>query len=126
MGWRRKWVVRINVLANGGSDREEIREFTVDTIARLRGAVESARADPLVRRYRFERIHYLDRTDAPTACACGRALEGPLSVRAERAWVDCRGCPGHVLYRCRDCSLVTVWPTPSRECTPTRPPAFGP
>ncbi|MGH3646904.1 MAG: hypothetical protein ACRDTM_06980 [Micromonosporaceae bacterium] len=126
MGWRRKWIVRINVLESRSCDREEIREITVDTIARLRAAVESARADPKVRRYRFERIHYLDHTDAPDRCGCGRKLEGPLPVRAERAWVSCRGCPGHVLYRCRGCTRVTVWPAPSRECEPAQTPAFGP
>ncbi len=114
------------MLESGTSDREEIREITVDTIAKLRAAVEIARADPMVRKYRFERMHYLDHDDAPSHCDCGRELEGPLSIRAPRAWVDCRGCPGHVLYRCRDCARVTVWPDPSRECQPMRPPAFGP
>ncbi|MGH3715833.1 MAG: hypothetical protein ACRDT4_20595 [Micromonosporaceae bacterium] len=126
MGWRRKWVVRLHVLESLGSDREEVREITVNTIAALRGAVESARADPLVRRYQFERLHYLDHSDAPAYCDCGRELEGSLYVRAERAWVDCRGCPGHFLYRCRGCPQVTVWPVPTRECEPVRPPAFGP
>lgn len=126
MAWRHRWLVRLNVLEHGTSDREEPRSFTVESVAELRAAVETARADPLVRRYRFERVHELDHGDEPTRCRCGRALDGGLYVRAERAWVDCRGCPGHILYRCRACAVVLIWPDPTYECRPNRPTIFGP
>lgn len=111
-------------------DREDVRTLTLDTVAELRELIARLRADPTVRRYLFGPCDELDTTEEPTHCACGRELHGVRLWAAEFTWRPCVDCPGHGVFRCRNCHRKTVWPVPRRDCAPSsvdrrrRPPPY--